>query len=287
MIRAALRRKMNRRLALRTAALDAADIAGPAIVVAPHPDDETLGCGGLIATKRAIGASVDVVFMTDGSASHAQFVDPQTLSAQRRAEAIAACELLGVPADRVHFLPYPDGQLAAAFEAAVDRLGAIIDASSATQLIVPHPEEPPSDHHTAYRIAVAVLDRRAAGMDGLLYPVWMWDQWPWTNPLSRPRARHGAKQILRVVVRSRLGLRVLHEWTHHVHVGTVIDRKRAALHAYRTQMSSEDRPDGWLTLGDVANGEWLAQLLGEREYFTKRRLGQHSSARAQMESRSR
>ena len=39
------------------------------LVVAPHQDDETLGCGGLIARKRYEGLPVHVVFITDGSAT--------------------------------------------------------------------------------------------------------------------------------------------------------------------------------------------------------------------------
>jgi LmbE family N-acetylglucosaminyl deacetylase len=269
---------MNRRLALRTRPLDARALAQPAVVVAPHPDDETLGCGGLIATKRAMGAEVDVVFMTDGSASHAQLVDPRELGAERSQEAIDACALLGVPAARVHFLPYRDGRLAEAFEDAVDRLAAIVQDTGATQVIVPHPDEPPSDHHAAYRIADAALGRGSGKVTVLLYPVWLWDQWPWTNPLSPPRARHGPKQVLRVAARGGLGVRVLRQWTHHLDLGPMRERKRIALEAHRTQMSSQDRPAGWLTLPDVANGQWLAQLLDEREYFARRQLGGHLTA---------
>jgi LmbE family N-acetylglucosaminyl deacetylase len=278
---------MNQRLARRTAPLGKTDLAEPALVIAPHPDDETLGCGGLIATKRAIGAPVDVVFMTDGSASHARFMDRQALSAERRREAAAACSVLGVSGEHVHFLAFVDGRLADAFDDAVERLAEIIGSASATQLILPHPDEPERDHHAAHAIAEAALDLRAGAMDALLYPVWMWDQWPWTNPLSQPRARRGARQIVEVALRGRLGFRPLHEWTHHLDLGTVIDQKRAALDAHRTQTSSEDRPDGWLTLGDVADGDWLAQLLGEREYFAKRRVGRMASTPRAVRARAR
>src|SRR5579885_2284019 len=42
----------------------------PALIIAPHHDDETLGCGGVIALKRAAGVPVQVVILTDGSRSH-------------------------------------------------------------------------------------------------------------------------------------------------------------------------------------------------------------------------
>lgn len=42
----------------------------PFVVLSPHPDDETLGVGGLIAQARAIGQEVNVIVLTDGSGSH-------------------------------------------------------------------------------------------------------------------------------------------------------------------------------------------------------------------------
>jgi GlcNAc-PI de-N-acetylase len=50
-----------------TVSLPAADLAGPRLlVIAPHPDDETVGAGGAIATARERGWNVTVVFVTSG-----------------------------------------------------------------------------------------------------------------------------------------------------------------------------------------------------------------------------
>ena len=59
----------------RMASLPFADVAtiagsGPILVLAPHPDDESLGCGGLIAQACAAGIEVHVAILTDGSMSH-------------------------------------------------------------------------------------------------------------------------------------------------------------------------------------------------------------------------
>src|SRR5690606_38092378 len=43
---------------------------GPLLVIAPHPDDETLGCGGVIALATCRNVRVHTVFVTDGGASH-------------------------------------------------------------------------------------------------------------------------------------------------------------------------------------------------------------------------
>ncbi len=60
-------------LARRATVASPTELMVPTVVVAPHPDDETLGCGVLIAAKRRLGAEVAVVFLTDGAASHPQF----------------------------------------------------------------------------------------------------------------------------------------------------------------------------------------------------------------------
>lgn len=94
------------------------------VVVAPHPDDETLAAGGLIRRLTQRGLPVDVVFVTDGDgypeavglppgAHSAETADDfLALGARRRGEALAATARLGVPPEHVHFLGFPDGGLA-------------------------------------------------------------------------------------------------------------------------------------------------------------------------------
>jgi LmbE family N-acetylglucosaminyl deacetylase len=96
------------------------DLAGPRLlVIAPHPDDETLGAGGVIATARQRGWSVTVVFVTSGDGfwqavrkRGEPFPTPEAMReyGQRRvAEARRASSALGVPAKDVIFLGFPDG----------------------------------------------------------------------------------------------------------------------------------------------------------------------------------
>src|SRR5688500_3502049 len=82
-----------------------------AVVFSPHYDDETLGAGGTIIQTRAHGASVHVVFMTDGSRSHAHAVDGPRLSEMRRTEALSAMDRLGVPRSDVTFLELPETRM--------------------------------------------------------------------------------------------------------------------------------------------------------------------------------
>jgi LmbE family N-acetylglucosaminyl deacetylase len=90
------------------------------LVVAPHPDDETLCCAGLIQRVLGAGGSVSIVWITSGDGSalatiliaHRLLPDAaaaRTLGERRMAEARAAVTVLGVPAARQLFLGYPDG----------------------------------------------------------------------------------------------------------------------------------------------------------------------------------
>jgi LmbE family N-acetylglucosaminyl deacetylase len=94
-----------------------------ALVIAPHPDDETVGVGGAIQALLAQGARVKVVFMTNGDGQAAaplllrHEIRPRATNyvvtgEQRQAEALAALAVLGVPAEDALFLGYPDRGLA-------------------------------------------------------------------------------------------------------------------------------------------------------------------------------
>jgi LmbE family N-acetylglucosaminyl deacetylase len=88
------------------------------LVVAPHPDDETLCCAGLIQRVARAGGQVSVVWITSGDGSeldmllieHRLFAPARAreLALRRMREARAAASLLGVPAPRQLFLGYPD-----------------------------------------------------------------------------------------------------------------------------------------------------------------------------------
>ena len=92
------------------------------LVLAPHPDDETIGAGGLIQAAVESGVPVRVAILTDGGSSKDAFADLRgplgtsareavRLSAARRREALAAAAELGVPPGDVVFLGYPDSAM--------------------------------------------------------------------------------------------------------------------------------------------------------------------------------
>lgn len=96
--------------------------SGRLVVIAPHPDDEVLGAGGLMSQYVERGAAVDVILVTNGDGfvqdaeryylalevSSAEYIN---LGYRRMREAVDALAILGVGAEHVHFLGFPDGGL--------------------------------------------------------------------------------------------------------------------------------------------------------------------------------
>jgi LmbE family N-acetylglucosaminyl deacetylase len=94
------------------------------VIFAPHPDDEVIGCGGLIQQALAHGAEVHVALMTNGDGSELSLIFGERelsrkphafidLGRARQQESIAALASLGLPANRIHFLSYPNNGLVA------------------------------------------------------------------------------------------------------------------------------------------------------------------------------
>lgn len=139
------------------------------LVLAPHPDDEAIGCGGTIRGLADAGADVRVVFLTSGEAGgHGR--DPAATARLREREAGRAAEALGVAG--IEFWREPDGRLRARRDLA-DRLAERAAALGADTLYVPHAREQHPDHRAAWRLAArarTALGRAAP--DVLAYEVW-------------------------------------------------------------------------------------------------------------------
>jgi LmbE family N-acetylglucosaminyl deacetylase len=186
-VAAALLRQRSRPYVLRP---------GGALVIAPHPDDETLGCGGLLAAKAQAGHEVRVVFVTDGSGSHPRhpLLQPEELARLRRAEALAALGELGVPAAHAHFLEAGDGSLGrldpGAAAELTRRIGDLIRAFGPAEVLTTWEKDGSTEHAAAARLTREAL--AAAGGGRLLeYPIWAW----W-NPLRlRRRLVRGADNL--------------------------------------------------------------------------------------------
>jgi LmbE family N-acetylglucosaminyl deacetylase len=131
------------------------------LIVAPHPDDDAIGAGGLIQRAVASGARVRVVFATDGESNawpqrymHKKLVirkdDRARWGAMRREEACEALARLGVERDAARFLGFPDQKIAVLARAGcpkvLDALRAVIDDFQPTLIVSPSSRDLHADH---------------------------------------------------------------------------------------------------------------------------------------------
>ena len=202
----------------------AAAALGRVVVLAPHADDESLGCGGLLALLADAGRPAHVVVVTDGARSHASPTwPPARLRALREVEAQRAVRHLG-HGPRVEFLRHADCGLpdegTAAFEAAADRLQALVADLAPDTVVVPWRRDPHCDHVATWRLAAA---RRDPAVRWVEYPVWAW-----TDAAAAPRDDEAAA------------------WR--IDVSAALDRKGRAVGAHRSQTTRliDDDPGGFV-----------------------------------------
>lgn len=270
---APLRRVYERLRRVRCYPYPEAHLRRSAMVFSPHFDDETLACGGLISKKKRAGAAVTLVFMTDGSRSHQHLMAPAELSAIRRSEAIEAGRILGVARSDIVTLDFEEQQLSEAGDAAVDRVATLLDEHAPAELWVPHQFEPliwSSDHRQTTRIVK--LAARRCGVDAAIYefPVWLWFNYPWIDvPVARGRE---TRRLLKTSVVGAFGLRLIRSCRYELDITDVLDVKREAIAAYRSQMTRLNADPSWSTLEDVADGQFLQCFLQPREMFAAGRL---------------
>jgi LmbE family N-acetylglucosaminyl deacetylase len=200
----------------------------PFVVVAPHPDDESLACGGLIAEACRLGLRGKVVIVSDGAGSHpnSQTYPPERLRDLREVEARQAGAELGLRPEEMHFLRLPDRFVPYEGEEAERAINVIADRvkeSGAGFLFVSWRHDPHCDHEASYKIAREV-QRRVGDVKLFEYVVWGHTLPPSTevNP-----------------IRSGFRISIDHE---------VIEKKRRAIAAHRSQTTAliDDDPGGFL-----------------------------------------
>lgn len=185
--------------------LDLDDLASrPVVVLAAHPDDETLALGGLLAQLAMRHTDVRLVWATDGEASHPDSRSPTAtrMAETRRAEADAAMDQLGlggVPRTR---LGLPDGGLAVHAQTLLDRVRPLVPPGAG--VLAPWSGDAHPDHEVCGRAARAL--EATTEVVVLEYPVWTW-AWavpddprvPWERALSVPIQGCAAERKARAV----------------------------------------------------------------------------------------
>lgn len=119
------------------------------LVLAPHPDDEVIGCGGLIALHRQEKRSVQTVVVTDGAAAGpSQGSDSYRDS--REQECVSGLAIIG--AEPAQFLRLPDRSLSASDQSLRDRIRSILNEVRPDLLLLPSPVEIHPDHEAIARV---------------------------------------------------------------------------------------------------------------------------------------
>jgi len=154
------------------------------LVVAPHPDDEVLGCGGLIAKVIAAGGQAHVVVLTGGGRSHEGCCDTgsEVIARKRRGLAVEAGGKLTLVTDRLVFLNWPDGRIGntGSDDTAkkVAELAGWITRLRPEAVFAPHPFESWPDHEAAERITRLAIERSGIACRLFYYCVWFWSSMP-------------------------------------------------------------------------------------------------------------
>lgn len=197
-----------------------------AMVFSPHQDDETLGCGGLIALKRSLGVPVEVVFITDGRYGRPDWIPPEQIIAARQQEAVNALNILGVSSSQVHFLNCLDGSLQDLSDEQrqhlVNQLAQYLRSHMPQEVYVPHRKDVHADHEATYKLVQEAITASGIQVEILQYPIWML----WQNPLSFKLETKDVTGAYRLAISS------------------VQDRKKQAIEIYRSQIAG--LPNGFL-----------------------------------------
>ncbi|MEA1831378.1 PIG-L family deacetylase [Methylobacterium durans] len=217
--------------------------AGGLVVVAPHPDDESLGCGGLIAEGLAAGRALRLVVVSDGAGSHpnSRAYPPESLTALRERETVEAASILGLGPEHITFLRLPDGAVPSSgpdAENAARAIAGVAAASAAGGIVVTWRHDPHCDHAASAAI-VALARPLCPGLRVHAYPVWGWSLPPDTEIADEPR-----------------GLRL--------DVSAHRAAKERAIRAHGSQVTDliDDDPEGFRL-----PPEMIARFLGSHEIF--------------------
>ncbi|MFL6451636.1 MAG: PIG-L deacetylase family protein [Bryobacteraceae bacterium] len=137
------------------------------LIVAPHPDDETLGAGGLIAAQTSRGVAVSVAAVTDGEKA---YPDMPGLPAQREGEQTNALRRLSVARERIARLRLPDGNVASFEKQLEEKLAPLIIRE--TLVVTPWKGDHHPDHQACGRVAEKLARQVGAPLSSYFF--WTW-----------------------------------------------------------------------------------------------------------------
>ena len=155
------------------------DFVNTCLVLAPHPDDESLGCGGLLSLLREKNKEVFILFVTDGSASHptSKKYNAAQLAALRKEEAMQAVEVLNIARSNAFFFNKKDGALPAEgepnFEQNANQLHLLLMLLSPDLILVPYEKDPHRDHRATWQMLMHSIKKIHIQFHVLQYVIWL------------------------------------------------------------------------------------------------------------------
>ena len=174
------------------------------LVLAPHPDDEVLGCGGALCQHTAAGDRVVVVFLTSGELGLKHLPREEAWRVRER-EARSAAKLLGLTS--VEFLRGPDWGLADAKTKIARQLRAVLQREAPELIYLPHP----GDWHPDHQATLPLLRAAFTGVGGKTPELRAYEVW---TPLP--------------------------EFDQVIDITTLMPRKLRALRAHKSQLNGFD-----------------------------------------------
>lgn len=208
---------------------------GTTIIVAPHADDESLGCGGVIALLRKYEQKVFILLLTDGTLSHPHSKEfpSEKLRELRENELIKAAEIMGVSPEHLIFCRFKDRNLPTEscddFNKTVQNISKIFAILKPESLFVPWRRDPHPDHRAAYELIKIANEEVAKVYE---YPIWLEelgnsDDFPKTGEVMPFR----------------------------LDISSVLDKKLEAISAHKSQTTNliKDDPQGFTLSEDMLN----------------------------------
>jgi LmbE family N-acetylglucosaminyl deacetylase len=206
------------------------------LIVAPHPDDETLGCGGAIALLCDKGYHVKVLVISDGTGSHpnSQKYPAPLLQSIRAQETIAALGILGVEPSAISFLQLKDGAVptvtSPTFHQAKVLCRNYLQVTLPDTIFIPWRCDPHADHRASWQLIQAAVLSLGITPQIIEYPIWDWDV----------RQQKAVSNLSRI-----------DGWR--LDIQSVLSRKVRAIAAYRSQLGQliDDDPAGFCLSAEI------------------------------------
>jgi len=147
------------------------------IIFTPHPDDETLGCGGTIVKKVKEGYEVNIVVMTDGRYAFSTLLNininptPDKLKEMRKKELIKAMNILGVLEKNIIFLDYIDGTLNKNESEVEEIIINILNKNRPDEIYFTYEKDFNLDHRAANKIIKKAIEKSGLSITKYKYSI--------------------------------------------------------------------------------------------------------------------